>query len=601
LPESEAKNRSRSRSQVPRIRRNPTARFNSADNPRGGGGRESQAEVDQRNIAFVDCSADQLEEMESDVWRLPSEVARVCTAIEDLASEEEKARETSLERGVHNLVVPVNEEDVGSIISYALLHNKVQEAMEAQWAPITGGRPFCPCAARGGSGCDCFFSLPACLRTDGFRASSSWNRAGQSFISTDMTPGLSASIVSGLPASSAAGHHDPHSVWGKLASSPWKRLPGHGLGDGLHGRQPWEDEWEQLGVRNVLTAATPNPVKLEFRDTTANYSVSIHHAPQFHIVRHWLCGDDLNFVRSLHRCSPIKTSGGKSGATFFVSDDRRFLLKAVGRAEARLLTTQAEALFWYADQVLFDKLPSVLAQVFGVFTVSVKWRHKSKQFKRTFIVQRNLRYNLWSIPHTTFDLKGVGKQRRLPMGAVPEDRAVDDEENFGNGSLGPRDSSATVRLINNDSSASADVDSPAPPDAKKDIVFWDQNFREWTEGKPLALAPRDLKYLEAAVWNDTLLLSGQSLVDYSLLLAAAPPPPESLDASSHTSSVSPYGTLAVGIIDYLRPYTWDKQMETVVKSLAHHGTTGQPTVIEPSDYSRRFRTAMGTFFVAEAR
>merc|ERR1711959_869949 len=75
-------------------------------------------------------------------------------------------------------------------------------------------------------------------------------------------------------------------------------------------------------------------------------------------------------------------------------------------------------------------------------------------------------------------------------------------------------------------SGPSQTESP-PPSSK--AVLWDQNFREWTEGKPLTLAPQDLKYLEAAVWNDTLLLSGQSLVDYSLLLAAAPA--EGLDAS----------------------------------------------------------------------
>ena len=39
-------------------------------------------------------------------------------------------------------------------------------------------------------------------------------------------------------------------------------------------------------------------------------------------------GDDLNFVRSLHRCNPTQTSGGKSKAFFYESHDKRFLLKA---------------------------------------------------------------------------------------------------------------------------------------------------------------------------------------------------------------------------------------------------------------------------------
>merc|ERR1712048_1196231 len=100
------------------------------------------------------------------------------------------------------------------------------------------------------------------------------------------------------------------------------------------GKQPWEEEWEHLGARSVLTAATPvSPIKLEFSDQGARYQVTIYHAPQFHILRHWLCGDDLNFVRSIHRCNRITPTGGKSRAAFFISHDERFLLKTVNRAE----------------------------------------------------------------------------------------------------------------------------------------------------------------------------------------------------------------------------------------------------------------------------
>jgi 1-phosphatidylinositol-3-phosphate 5-kinase len=260
-------------------------------------------------------------------------------------------------------------------------------------------------------------------------------------------------------------------------------------------------------------------------------------------------------------------------------------VKAVNKYEAHLLTKQAEPLFWYADQVFFDKLPSVLAQVVGVFTVTVMRRGRSKQFKRTYIVQRNLRYHCWNNPHTCFDLKGVGKSRKV-QSSVPEDKQLDDDDDRQPGA---------VRYANQDgmdgATASKRPETVAP--ASKSVL-WDQNFREWTGGKPLCLPQCDLKYLEAAVWNDTLLLSGQQLVDYSLLLAAAPsegPDPTSCNALK--------GTLSVGLIDYLRPYTFDKQIESAVKGAFHH-SSGQPTVIEPTDYSRRFRTAMGTFFVAES-
>lgn len=54
--------------------------------------------------------------------------------------------------------------------------------------------------------------------------------------------------------------------------------------------------------------------------------------------------------------------------------------------------------------------------------------------------------------------------------------------------------------------------------------------------------------------------------------------------------------LVCGIIDYLRQYTWDKQLETWVKSsLAPKNVL--PTVISPIEYKRRFRRFMTTHFL----
>ena len=74
-------------------------------------------------------------------------------------------------------------------------------------------------------------------------------------------------------------------------------------------------------------AGFQNPLEVDFDDKQGKYSVAIHFAPQFHALRHGICGDDLNFVRSLHKCSQINVSGGKTRAAFFLSHDQRFLLK----------------------------------------------------------------------------------------------------------------------------------------------------------------------------------------------------------------------------------------------------------------------------------
>jgi 1-phosphatidylinositol-3-phosphate 5-kinase len=58
--------------------------------------------------------------------------------------------------------------------------------------------------------------------------------------------------------------------------------------------------------------------------------------------------------------------------------------------------------------------------------------------------------------------------------------------------------------------------------------------------------------------------------------------------------------LVVGIIDYLRQYTWDKQLETWVKTSGILGgpKNESPTVISPVQYKRRFRKAMSKYFLA---
>jgi len=307
-------------------------------------------------------------------------------------------------------------------------------------------------------------------------------------------------------------------------------------------------------------------------------------------LRHWLCGDDLNFARSLHRCSRIKPSGGKSSAAFFVSQhDRRFLLKAVNQAEFKMLTTpsQAQAMFSYVDQILFDKLPSVLAHVVGLFSVSVKLHKKSRESKtKHFVVQRNLRFSLQNQkrPHFVFDLKGIGNRKIQVRDSAPGTQ----------GQANADDSDGEAAVDAGPSAAASSGGRTVGAGKASKAVLWDMNLREWTEGKPLTLVSSDLKYLEAALHNDTLFLNKQSLVDYSLLLAAAEPRASDQGCEEAAPEL---GTLALGIIDWLRPYTWDKHMENVVKTLAQ---SDRPTVIQPPKYARRFFDAMGTFFVSEA-
>ena len=100
------------------------------------------------------------------------------------------------------------------------------------------------------------------------------------------------------------------------------------------------------------------------------------------------------------------------------------------------------------------------------------------------------------------------------------------------------------------------------------------------EGAILVRGPERAR-LERALHGDVAFLASQGIMDYSLLCRRD-------GANAH---------LVVGVVDYLRAYTWDKQMETWVKSSGLLGGGGlTPTVISPNEYMQRFMLAMGVYF-----
>ena len=56
--------------------------------------------------------------------------------------------------------------------------------------------------------------------------------------------------------------------------------------------------------------------------------------------------------------------------------------------------------------------------------------------------------------------------------------------------------------------------------------------------------------------------------------------------------------LTLGIIDYVRIFTWDKKLETILKSSGLMGGANRtPTVISPKLYKNRFTEAMYKYFI----
>ncbi|XP_022715367.1 1-phosphatidylinositol-3-phosphate 5-kinase FAB1B-like isoform X2 [Durio zibethinus] len=122
-----------------------------------------------------------------------------------------------------------------------------------------------------------------------------------------------------------------------------------------------------------------------------------------------------------------------------------------------------------------------------------------------------------------------------------------------------------------------------PDSSGSNKVLLDQNLIESMSTSPIFVDNKAKRLLERAVWNDAAFLASSDVMDYSLLVG--------VDEEKHE--------LVLGIIDFLRQYTWDKHLETWVKASGILGgpKNASPTVISPKQYKKRFRKAMTTYFL----
>ncbi|KAK6114759.1 hypothetical protein DH2020_007028 [Rehmannia glutinosa] len=113
-------------------------------------------------------------------------------------------------------------------------------------------------------------------------------------------------------------------------------------------------------------------------------------------------------------------------------------------------------------------------------------------------------------------------------------------------------------------------------------VLLDQNFVNDMNLSPLYVSRKSKHNLQRAVYNDTNFLNSINVMDYSLLVG--------VDTQRRE--------LVCGIIDYLRQYTWDKQLENWVKSSLVVPKNQLPTIISPKEYKKRFRKFIDTHFLS---
>jgi 1-phosphatidylinositol-3-phosphate 5-kinase len=277
--------------------------------------------------------------------------------------------------------------------------------------------------------------------------------------------------------------------------------------------------------RNLLFPKNTN-IRYAFDNRGVRAQCKIFYAESFDAIRR-KTGVAERFVESLSRCLKWDSKGGKTKSLFLKTLDDRFVLKSLSAIEVNAFFKFAPDYFAFTHATLFNGLPSVVAKMLGLFQVTIRNPESGMEFNWFMLVMENLFYDRQ--PNRRFDLKGSMRNRKIQ-------------------STGERDE-----------------------------VLLDENLVDIIFEKPIFVREHTHKLLKASVWNDTLFLSKQNVMDYSLMAG--------FDDEARE--------IIVGIIDCIRTYTWDKKLETWIKDRGK----GKPSVIQPRDYRSRFRVAMGKYIL----
>ncbi|DBA00023.1 TPA: hypothetical protein N0F65_002026 [Lagenidium giganteum] len=266
-------------------------------------------------------------------------------------------------------------------------------------------------------------------------------------------------------------------------------------------------------------------------------------AAQFHALRQLIGVGNVDFVNSIAKSKRWETSGGKSGAFFSMTHDKRYVLKGIPLSEFNMFLHMAPQYFRYMAIVTESRSPTVITKILGLFKVS----HSKKLHKHTtyVVVMENITYGF--VPGQMYDLKGI-LRRRYNVNSNESDR----------GSLTSDDSPAMASH---------------PP--THNPVLMDGNLAEII---PIPVRQADWKKVSDAIDLDTNFLCKAGVIDYSMLLF--------FDETKRR--------VVVGVIDYLHQFDFLKKMESTSKASL---TFRNPTIISPLAYQQRLVNAMRRYLV----
>ncbi|KAF9451376.1 hypothetical protein P691DRAFT_724173 [Macrolepiota fuliginosa MF-IS2] len=298
------------------------------------------------------------------------------------------------------------------------------------------------------------------------------------------------------------------------------------------------------GVVNVDSADSADPTEdlrlpssrlpwaISFESGGLTISCTILYPEQFDALRRtYDC--EKSMVESLSRCVKWNASGGKSGSAFLKTRDDRFIAKELSKFEVQTMETFAPAYFDYMSSAVSANRPTLLAKVFGCYNLTFRKTGKGKGTGKFKSTQMNLLVmeNLFYDRRFTkiYDLKGSTRNRHVQS------------------------------------------------TGRENEVLLDENLVQTAHLNPFYLREHSKRILRGALYNDSRFLADINVMDYSLVCG--------VDNQNNE--------LVVGIVDYIRTYTWDKKLESWVKEW---GAGKEPTIVTPKQYRQRFISAMERYF-----
>ncbi|KIY69350.1 hypothetical protein CYLTODRAFT_420748 [Cylindrobasidium torrendii FP15055 ss-10] len=299
------------------------------------------------------------------------------------------------------------------------------------------------------------------------------------------------------------------------------------------------------GVVNVdTTEADPSedlkvpssklPWAISFESGGLTISCTVLYPEQFDALRRtYDC--ERSMIESLARCVKWNASGGKSGSAFLKTRDDRFIAKEMSRSELQTMETFAPAYFDYMSSAVAADRPTLLAKVFGVYKITFR-KTTPEAGHKAKSTQMNLivMENLFYDRRFSkiYDLKGSTRNRHVQS------------------------------------------------TGRENEVLLDENLVETQYKSPFYLREHSKRILRGALYNDSKFLADINVMDYSLVCG--------VDSQNNE--------LVIGIVDYIRTYTWDKKLESWVKESAWGAGRGEPTIVTPKQYRQRFIGAMERYF-----